>query len=126
MRTQKDHLALGDKSRLIAIATAAIATTATFAKSFVPFYLVGSTPIFVAACLVGAFLVVLTWRDIRENARYVTDILVVFGLLYAVVVANYSVYSFGKVPITHLVGILVFHALFLIFGFAAARGLKTV
>jgi O-antigen ligase len=88
--------------------------------------LVGSTPIFVAACLVGAFLVVLTWRDIRENARYVTDILVVFGLLYAVVVANYSVYSFGKVPITHLVGILVFHALFLIFGFAAARGLKTV
>jgi O-antigen ligase len=42
------------------------------------------------------------------------------------VVANFLVYSFHQIPITHLFGILIFHALFLVFGFAASRVLTAV
>jgi len=126
MKLQKICAASGDISRLLVAATAAIATTAAFAKSFVPFYLIGSTPIFAATCVFGMALVAVAWRDIRDNAVYAADALLVLGLLYGAVVTNYFIYSAGQVPMTHLLGILIFHSLFLVFGFAAARALKTV
>src|SRR4029077_16299600 len=61
-----------------------------------------------------------------NNAAYVTDILLALALLYGVVAANYLAYSLGQVPITHLLGVLLFHSLFLVFGFAAARAPKAV
>jgi O-antigen ligase len=112
--------------RLLAAVTAGLVTAATFAKTFVPFYLIGSTAIFAATCLSGIVLVAVRWREIREDASYARDVLVVIGLLYAVVVASYLANSFPQVPVTHLVGILIFHALFIVFGFAAARALKVV
>src|SRR5579871_4117277 len=105
---------------------AAVVTTATFAKSFVPFYLIGSTPIFAATCLVGLVLVALNWRQFSDDAGYAVDVLIVIGLLYGTVAASYLVNSLHRVPATDLVGILVFHALFIVFGFAAARATKVV
>ncbi len=105
---------------------AAVVTTATFAKSFVPFYLIGSTPIFAATCLVGLVLVALNWRQFSDDAGYAVDVLIVMGLLYGTVAASYLVNSLHRVPATDLVGILVFHALFIVFGFAAARATKVV
>jgi O-antigen ligase len=126
MKLEKISITLSEKSRLLPAFTAAIVTLATFAKSFVPFYLVGSTPIFAAASLLGAVLIVGSWRKISNNAAYVTDILLALALLYGVIVANYLAYSLGTVAITHLLGILLFHSLFLVFGFAAARAPKAV
>jgi O-Antigen ligase len=105
---------------------AALVTTATFAKSFVPFYLIGSTAIFAALCLFGFILVAISWREIFETAKYANDVLVVAALLYGVVIASYLAYSLHHVPMTHLIGILAFHALFLLFGFAASRSLGAV
>jgi O-antigen ligase len=110
----------------LAAFTAAVVTTATFAKTFVPFYLIGSTAIFALTCGLGIVLVALSWRQISDNAKRVTDILVVVGLFYVVVIVSYLSSSFPLVPVTHLLGILIFHALFMIFGFAAARVLKAV
>jgi O-antigen ligase len=112
--------------RMVAPVTAAIVTTAAYGKLFVPFYLIGSTAIFVVLSLAGAGLVFFDWRSIRDEARYAGDILRVIVLLYAIVIASYLLNSLGRVPSTHLLGILIFHGLFLVFGFAAARAPKAV
>jgi hypothetical protein len=112
--------------RFLAAATAAIATTAAFSKVFVPFYLVGSTAIFAASSAIGATLVAIGWRQIHCMATKVTDVLLLLGALYGLVIINFLFLSRPAVPPTYLVGILVFHALFIIFGFAAARALKVV
>src|SRR5262249_13810251 len=111
---------------IVAPLTAAIVTTAAFGKLFVPFYLIGSTAIFVALTLAGAALILFDWRTIRDEARYAGDILCAICLLYAIVIASYLVNSLGRVPPTHLLGILIFHGLFLVFGFAAARAPQAV
>jgi O-antigen ligase len=117
---------VNENSRFLAGLTAGLVTTATFAKTFVPFYLIGSTAIFAATCLSGIVLVAVRWREVRDDASNARDVLVVMGLLYSVIVASYLANSFPRVPITHLLGILLFHAVFIVFGFAAARGLKVV
>ena len=126
MKSEKISITRSEKSRVLPALTAGIVTVATFAKSFVPFYLIGSTPIFAVASLLGAVLTAASWRKICTIAVYATDILLALALLYGVVVANYLAYSLGKVAITHLLGILLFHSLLLIFGFAAARTPKAV
>src|SRR5689334_5220027 len=108
------------RSHLLTALTAGIATVAVFAKSFTPYYLIGSTPIFVAACLLGLVLTALNWRLIADLAGQVTPFLVLIALLYVLVTANYFVNSFPQVPITHLLGILIFHGVFLLFGLASA------
>jgi O-antigen ligase len=118
--------ASGDYSRTLALLTAAITTTAAFGKLFVPFFLIGSTEIFVVLCLSSVVLVGITSRQLSNDAAHVHDFLVVTGLLYSVVVASYLANSIHQVPVTHLLGILIFHSLFLVFGFAAARGLQAV
>jgi hypothetical protein len=117
---------LKDQSRLVAPLTAAIVTTAAFGKLFVPFYLIGSTAIFVVLSLAGVTLIAFDWRAIRDEASYTGDVLVTIGVLYALVVASYLLNSLHQVPPTHLLGILIFHGLFLVFGFAAARAPKAV
>ncbi|SRR6266404_440883 len=113
-------------TRSIATLTAAIVTTAAFAKTFVPFYLIGSTAIFIATSVLGTALVVIGWRSIYDMARKVPDILLLLGTLYGLVIINFLFFSRLTVPTTHLLGILIFHALFIIFGFSAARALKAV
>jgi O-antigen ligase len=110
----------------LAAVTAAIVTTAAFSKMFVPFYLVGSTAIFAATSALGATLVAIGWRQIYGMATKVTDILLLLGALYGLVIINFLFLSRPAVPTTYLVGILVFHALFIVFGFAAARALNVV
>jgi O-antigen ligase len=114
------------KKHSLAGATAAIVTTAAFSKMFLPFYLIGSTEIFVATSALGAALIAVSWRPICDMARKETDILFLLGIFYAFVIMNFLLLSRPTVPTTHLLGILIFHALFMIFGFAAARGLKAV
>jgi O-antigen ligase len=114
------------RSHLLTALIAGIATVAVFAKSFTPYYLIGSTPIFVAACLLGLVLTALNWRRIADLAGQVTPFLVLISLLYAVVTANYFINSWPQVPITHLLGILIFHGIFLLFGFASAGVLSAV
>ncbi len=108
------------RSRFVAALSAGIATVATFAKSFTPYYLIGSTAIFAVTCLTEIVLLGLRWRQILVAARSVRDVLIAGGLLYAVVIASYFINSFPDVPITYLLGILIFHAMFLLFGFANA------
>jgi O-antigen ligase len=43
-----------------------------------------------------------------------------------VVVVNFLTHSLAQVPITYLAGILIFHGMFLVFGFAAARAMRAV
>ena len=105
---------------------AAAVTVAAFAKTFVPFFLIGSTAIFVGASALGIALAAMGWRRLRDDARYIPEVLVALTLLYGVVVANFLLYSLSAVPITHLAGILIFHAMFLLFGFAAARASRIV
>lgn len=105
---------------------AATVTIAAFAKTFVPFFLIGSTAIFAGASALGIALAAVRWRQLRDDATCVPDVLVALALLYGVVVANFLLYSLPSVPITHLAGILIFHAMFLLFGFAAARAPKMV
>lgn len=110
--------------RLLSPTAAVVVTTATFGKSFVPFYLVGSTPIFAAACFFGVLLVLLGGRNLAEQASYVSEIFIVFALFYCAVIASFLFGSLHRVPATHLVGLLIFNGLFFVFGFAAARALK--
>ena len=117
---------MNDDTRRLAGLTAAVVTTAAFAKTFVPFYLLGSTAIFAATCAVGAALVAVSWRPIYDMASRATDILLVVVAFYGVVIVSFLVHSRQAVPITHLAGILIFHALFMTFGFSAARTLKVV
>jgi len=105
---------------------AAAVTVAAFAKTFVPFYLIGSTAIFVGASALGATLAAVSWRRLRDDATHIPGVLLVLALLYGVAVANFLAFSLANVPITHLAGILIFHALFLLFGFAAARATRMV
>lgn len=114
------------ETRSLAGLTAAIVTTAAFAKTFVPFYLIGSTVIFAATCALGAALVIVSWRSIYDMASKIPDILLLSGALYGLVIVNFLFYSRPTVPTTHLLGILIFHALFMIFGFSAARALNAV
>jgi O-antigen ligase len=105
---------------------AAVVTVTAFAKTFIPFYLIGSTTIFALASALGITLVAANWRQLRNDAIQVTDLLVALALFYGVVIVNFLTHSLAAVPITHLAGILIFHGMFLIFGFAAARALRTV
>jgi O-antigen ligase len=107
-------------------ATAAVVTTAAFSKTFLPFYLVGSTAILALTCAFGVILVAVSWRQFCDSASRVTDILVVLGLLYGAVIISYLSGSFPEVPVTYLFGILIFHALFMIFGFAAALAPRVI
>jgi hypothetical protein len=109
------------RSHLLAALTAGITTVAVFAKSFTPYYLVGSTAIFVIACLIGLVLISLNWRQILDLASHVRRALVLIVLLYGVVTVSFLVNSFPQVPATHLWGLLIFHSMFLLFGFASAR-----
>jgi O-antigen ligase len=111
---------------LLPALTAVVVTVATFAKLFVPFYLIGSTPIFVASCLLGVVLIALASKELAEEAAYAKDILVALALIYGVVIASFLFHSLHQVPVTHLLGILIFHGLFLLFGFAASRAPKAV
>jgi O-antigen ligase len=113
-------------ARILTGLTAAAGTVAAFAKSFVPFYLIGSTAIFTAVSALGMALAAVNWRQLRNQASQVPDVLVVLALLYGVVVVNFLTHSLPAVPITHLAGILIFHAMFLVLGFAAAGALRTV
>jgi hypothetical protein len=106
--------------------TAGIVTVAAFAKMVVPFYLIGSTAVFVGASALGIALVAMSWRPLRSTAAQVTDLLIISVLFYAVVIASYFLNSRPAVPITYILGILVFHGTFIVFGFAAARALKAV
>jgi hypothetical protein len=106
--------------------TAAIATVAVYAKTFVPFYMIGSTAIFAGTSALGLALTAVSRRRICDMARRAPDMLIVLALFYGVVSVSYFSYSRSDVPITHLFGILTFHAVFIIFGFAAARALKAV
>jgi O-antigen ligase len=108
------------------VTTAAVATTAAFAKMFLPFYLIGSTAIFAAACLIGATLILICRRPLCDMAGRISDFLLLLGTFYIVVILNFLVLSRPIVPMTHLFGILTFHALFMIFGFATARSLKVL
>jgi len=113
-------------TRTLAIVMAATATVAAFAKIFIPFYLIDSTAIFAGTCALGIVLVGLNWRRVRDDATRIPDILALLGLLYGIVVINFLQHSLPAVPITHLGGILIFHGVFLAFGFASARVLRTV
>lgn len=106
--------------------TSVAVTAAVLAKTFVPFYLIGSTAIFAASIAVGLVLVALSWRPILNGISHVRDVLIVAALFYTVVVVSFLAYSRGTVPATHLWGILIIHGIFLIFGFSAARAVKMV
>jgi hypothetical protein len=114
------------RSHLLTVLTAGIATVAVFAKSFTPYYLIGSTPIFAGACLLGLILTALNWRQVVDLTNHVRPIFVLIALLYVLVTANYFINSWPKVPITHLLGILIFHGIFLLFGLASAGALSVV
>lgn len=113
-------------TRRLAGTTAATVTTAAFAKTFLPFYLIGSTPIFAATCTFGAVLVAVSWRSTFDMAGKISDVLLLLAAFYGLVIISFLVHSRPAVPMTHLVGILIFHLLFLIFGFFGARALKVV
>jgi O-antigen ligase len=113
-------------TRSLAGLTAAIVTTAAFSKIFVPFYLIGSTPIFVATCALGTALVLVGWRSVSGMAGKATDVLLLLGAFYSLVIVNFLLFSQPAVPMTYLFGILIFHALFMTFGFAASRALHVV
>ena len=115
-----------DAWRLLPTTTAVVVGVAAFAKSFVPFYLIGSTPIFAVTCFLGVLLVMLAGRKLAEQAAHATDIFLVLALFYCTVIASFLINSLSRVPVTHLLGILIFHGLFLVFGFAAARAVRTV
>lgn len=106
--------------------TSLVVTVAVLAKTFVPFYLVGSTPIFAVSVAVGLGLTALSWRPIFDTTRNVRGTLIVAALFYAVVVVSFLAYSRGAVPATHLFGILIIHGIMLVFGFSAARALKAL
>jgi hypothetical protein len=114
-----------DKRNLEAV-TAAVATTAAFAKMFLPFHMMSSTAIFAAASAIGAVLVIICRRPLLEMAGEVAEFLLVLGGFYILVIVNFLILSRPNVPTTHLLGILIFHALFMAFGFATARCLNVL
>ena len=114
------------ETRSLAGLTAAVATVAVFAKLFVPFYLIGSTAIFAEASAVGLRSPPSVGAGFGDIVRRVADLLIVLVLFYGVVIVSYFSHSRSDVPLTYLLGILALHAMFIIFGFAAARALKAV
>jgi len=106
--------------------TAVAVTVAVLAKTFIPFYWIGSTAIFMGTSALGALLVLINWRSLGEDASRIIEVLFLLGALYGLVIANFFVLSRPAVPLTYLLGILIFHGLFLTFGFAAARALEAV
>jgi O-antigen ligase len=117
---------VGYNTETLARWSSIVVTVAVLAKTFVPFYLIGSTPIFWASVSAGLVLVALSWHPIVDAAGRIPDALIVAALFYAVVVVSFLACSRGAVPITHLWGILIIHGIMLIFGFSAARALKMV
>ena len=113
-------------TRSIASATSVAVTVAVLAKIFVPFYLIGSTAIFAASVALGFILVAISWRPVFDGARLVGGFFTMAAAFYGVVIVSFVAHSRPAVPPTHLAGILIFHTIFLTFGFAAARGLKIV
>ena len=114
-----------DKGRLAEVAAAA-ATIAAMAKMFLPFHMIGSTTIFVLASAIAAMLIIICRRPLYEMAGKVGDFLIGAGTFYVLVTVNFLLLSRPIVPATHLIGILAFHGLFLIFGFATARSLNVL
>jgi hypothetical protein len=90
----------------MAAQTAVVVTVATFAKLFVPFYLIGSTTIFVVSCFLGLTLIAFASRNLVEQMAHATDRLVLLILLYCTIVANFLINSFHRVPITHSAGVV--------------------
>jgi hypothetical protein len=86
-----------DKRRLSGV-TAAIVTTAAFSKTFLPFYLVGSSAIFAATSIVGAALLATGWRPIYQMSIKVADIIVALGAFYVFVILNFLILSRPVVP----------------------------
>ncbi len=125
-RTTLQDMLVSDKRPRLPGVTAAVVTTAAFAKTFIPFYLIGSTAIFAATSALGVPLVIAGWRPTYDMASKITDILVAKAAFYVLVVVSFLILSRPAVPMTHLLGILIFHGLFTIFGFSAARALKVV
>jgi hypothetical protein len=119
------YLANDEKGPLTGL-TAVIVTTAAFAKTFLPFYFIGSTGVFAVTGAIGAALIAISWRPMYYMATKVPDVLLLLAVLYCLVITNFLFYSRPAVPTTHLFGILIFHAFFMIFGFAASRALKPV
>ncbi|MET3839628.1 O-antigen ligase family protein [Bradyrhizobium sp. OAE829] len=114
------------QSRDLAKWTSIAVTVAAFAKVFVPFYLIGSTLIFSASVAIGCGLIAMSWRRAFAAAGGITEIIVVLGLFYTAIIISFLTHSLPLVPVTHLLGILIFHALFMTFGFAAARAVVGV
>lgn len=112
--------------RLLTSVTAAAATTAAFAKMFLPFHIIGSTAILVVASAIGAVFITVCWRPLFEMAGKVVEFLLVAGGFYILVIINFLILSRPNVPTTHLLGILIFHALFMVLGFATARALNVL
>jgi hypothetical protein len=106
--------------------TSVAVTVAALAKTFKPFYWIGSTAIFAGASALGALLILINRRSLRDDASRIVDVLVLLALFYAMVAANFIVFSRPAVPLTYLLGILIFNGLFLTFGLAAARAQNTV
>jgi hypothetical protein len=123
--TPRDMSVDVDKRRLAEV-TAAAATIAAFAKMFLPFHFIGSTAIFVLASAIAALLIIVCRQPLYEMAGKVSDFLIGAGALYIWVTVNFLLLSRPIVPTTHLIGILGFHGLFLMFGFATARSLNVL
>ena len=114
------------KTQTIARWTSVAVTVAVLAKNFKPFYWTGSTAIFAGACALGALLILMNWRPLRDDASRIMDVVFLLVALYGLVIASFLVHSRPAVPFTYLLGILIFNGLFLAFGLAAARALKPV
>ena len=117
---------LRSNTKTIARWTSVSVTVAALAKTFIPFYWIGSTAIFAGASALGTLLVLTNWRPLRDEANRILEVLFLLVGLYGLVIASFFVHSRPAVPITYLLGILIFHGLFLTFGFAAARALEAV
>jgi O-antigen ligase len=105
---------LRSNTQTLAACTSGAATIAVLAKTFVPFYLVGSSVIFLAFVSIGLIFAALNFRQIAADANRIGDVLILLGLFYGVVIINYWAKSFPEVSPTHLLGILIFHSLFLL------------
>jgi len=115
-----------DNTQTIAKWASVAVTVAVLGKSFTPFYWFGSTVIFASVSALGTLLVAMNWRPLRDDAGRIMDVLSMLVALYGLVIASFFLHSRPAVPLTYLLGILIFNGLFLAFGLAAARALKPV
>ncbi|MBR1153681.1 O-antigen ligase [Bradyrhizobium sp. JYMT SZCCT0428] len=123
---QQSKLQTKLQARRLAKWIAIAVTIAAIAKAFVPFFLIGSTGIFVAFAAIGCALIAMTWRQTFEAADRVTDIMIMLGLFYGAIILSFLLNSFQSVPVTYILGIMIFHFMFVIFGFTAARAVGGV